>query len=159
MKIYLLLFLNLYLIGCISLSQKKEKYNLKSSSLSLDTPEDNLNQKASNLKLADGEFNSSEIMELESDFIITQIRWNKKEDYDLNYLLGIFEGANDPSFKDAVPLGMIKGEIKVVNYIDVNISNTYKYVRYIPPNKNCSDISPVKISGGKKIENSEEKEK
>ena len=152
------MLLNLYLIGCISLSQKKEKYNLKSSSLSLDKPEDNLNQKDSNLKLADGEFNSSEIMELESDFIITQIRWNKKEDYDLNYLLGIFEGANDPSFKDAVPLGMIKGEIKVVNYIDVNTSNTYKYVRYIPPNKNYSDISPVKISDGKKIENSEENE-
>ena len=73
MKIYLLLFLNLYLIGSISLSQKKEQYNLKGSSLSLDKSEDNLNQKDSNLKLADGEFNSSEIMELESDFIITQI--------------------------------------------------------------------------------------
>ena len=152
MKIYLLLFLNLYLIGSISLSQKKEQYNLKGSSLSLDKSEDNLNQKDSNLKLADGEFNSSEIMELESDFIITQIRWNKNDNDDLNYLLGIFEGANDPSFKDAVPLAMIKGELQIVNYIEVNTSNTYRYVRYIPPNKEKADISPIKLSGELKSE-------
>ena len=125
------------MIGTIIIRQKEEKYNWKGSSFSLDKPKDNLNQRYSNLKLADGELDSNEIMELESDFIITQIRWNKKEDYDLNYLLGVLEGANDVSFKDAFPLWMIKGEIKVVNYIEVNTSNANKYFRYIPPNKNC----------------------
>ena len=67
----------------------------------------------------------------------------------MNYLLGIFEGANDPSFSDSVPLSMIKesGKLNEVNLIDVDTPNTYKYVRYVPPNKNYSDISPIKIIG------------
>ena len=67
------------MIGTIIIRQKEEKYNWKGSSLSLDKPKDNLNQKYSNLKLVDGELDSNEIMELESDFIITQIRWNKNK--------------------------------------------------------------------------------
>ena len=128
MKLFLFLTLNIYLIGSLSLNRLNSKY------------------------LSDeNEFDMNEVIELEDDFVISQIRWTKSKDYDLNYLLGIFEGANDPSFKDAVPLAMIKGEIKVVNYIDINTTNTYKYVRYIPPNKNNTDISPIKIYGDKKM--------
>ena len=128
MRLFLFLTLNIYLIGSLSLNRLNSKY------------------------LSDeNEFDMNEVIELEDDFVISQIRWTKSKDYDLNYLLGIFEGANDPSFKDAVPLAMIKGEIKVVNYIDINTTNTYKYVRYIPPNKNSTDISPIKIYGDKKM--------
>ena len=128
MRLFLFLILNIYLIGALSLNRLNSKY------------------------LSDeNEFDMNEVIELEDDFVISQIRWTKSKDYDLNYLLGIFEGANDPSFKDAVPLAMIKGEIKVVNYIDINTTNTYKYVRYIPPNKNNTDISPIKIYGDKKM--------
>ena len=153
MKGLFFLLLNLYLIETISLNKGKEKYNLEKPSF-LDY-KDNLNQKETNLKSENKEINSNTIIELESGFIITQIRWNKNDNDDLNYLLGIFEGANDPSFKDAVPLAMIKGELQIVNYIEVNTSNTYRYVRYIPPNKNNSDISPIKIYGSKKNENSD----
>ena len=128
MRLFLFLTLNIYLIGSLSLNRLNSKY------LS-----------------GENEFDMNEVIELEDDFVISQIRWTKSKDYDLNYLLGIFEGANDPSFKDAVPLAMIKGEIKVVNYIDINTTNTYKYVRYIPPNKNNTDISPIKIYGDKKM--------
>ena len=128
MRLFLFLTLNIYLIGALPLNRLNSKY------------------------LSDeNEFDMNEVIELEDDFVISQIRWTKSKDYDLNYLLGIFEGANDPSFKDAVPLAMIKGEIKVVNYIDINTTNTYKYVRYIPPNKNNTDISPIKIYGDKKM--------
>ena len=88
------------------------------------------------------------------NYIITRISWTKKEDYRFNYLLGIFEGDNDPSFSNAVPIAMIK-EVDYVNqenYIDVNIPNVYKYIRYIPPNKNKTDISPIKFYGQIKTE-------
>ena len=51
---------------------------------------------------------NSNIIELESDYIITKISWTKREDYKFNYLLGIFEASNNPSFSDAVPIAMIK---------------------------------------------------
>jgi len=126
---YLLLILNLALLGCLRLNKREEVEPI--------------------LKLSENEPFNNNIIELESDFIITQIKWTKNEDYDLNYLLGIFEGANDPSFSDAVPLAMIKeqGKFNEVNFIDVITPYTYKYVRYIPPNKNNSDISPIKIIG------------
>ena len=92
---------------------------------------------------------NSNIIELESDYIITKISWTKREDYKFNYLLGIFEGSNDPSFSDAVPIAMIKeqGNFNPINYIDVNIPRVYKYIRYIPPNQNKTDISPIKFYG------------
>ena len=52
-------------------------------------------------------FDNQEIIELEPDFVVTKISWTRKEEYKFNYLLGIFEGANDPSFSDGVPLAMI----------------------------------------------------
>ena len=148
MKIIFFCICNILLICSI---KQKSKYDLKNPSSSFSSTVKLLNQNESN---SNNEFNSSEVIELESEFIITQLRWTKKEDYDLNYLLGIFEGANDPSFLDAVPLAIIKGEIKVINYIDINTTNTYKYVRYIPPNKNCTEIQ-VKIYGYKKFEGQE----
>ena len=88
------------------------------------------------------------------NYIITRISWTKKEDYRFNYLLGIFEGDNDPSFSNTVPIAMIK-EVDYVNqenYIDVNIPKAYKYIRYIPPNKNKTDIYPIKFYGQIKSE-------
>ena len=109
MKIFFFFICNIFFICS---RQQKSKYNLKNHSSSFSSTVELLNQDENN---SDNEFNSNEVIELESEFIITQLRWTKKEDYDLNYLLGIFEGANDPSFLDAVPLAIIKGEIKVTN--------------------------------------------
>ena len=90
---------------------------------------------------------NNNIIQIESGYIIKQISWTKKEANIYNYLLGIFEGANDPSFSDAIPIAMIKdGEISnKINYIKVNTTNIYKYIRYIPPNINKTDIHPIKI--------------
>jgi len=58
-------------------------------------------------------FNNN-VIELNSNYIITKISWIKRENYKFNYLLGVFEGANDPNFKDAIPIGIIKEkEMKV----------------------------------------------
>ena len=96
------------------------------------------------------------IIEIEPNYIITQISWTKTEDYILNYVLGVFEASNDSSFINAIPITIIKeeGKFNEVNYIDLKILNTYKYIRYIPPNKNNTSIFPIKLYGYK-IESSE----
>ena len=96
------------------------------------------------------------IIEIGQNYVITQISWTKTEDYILNYLLGVFEASNDPSFKNGIPIAIIKeeGKFNEVNYLDINTLNTYKYIRYIPPNGNNTKIFPIKIYGYQ-IESSE----
>ena len=92
-------------------------------------------------------------LELDNSYRITKIGWALKENDKENYLLGIFEGANDPSFFDAIPLTMIVDEGKVgeINYID--ISRSFKYIRYIGPNGKNSIISQLQFYGYKYEEN------
>ena len=99
-------------------------------------------------ELKEYEMNNN-IIRLESNFFVTQISWTKTEDYELNFLLGVFEGSNEPSFIDGIPIAIIKkhGEFNVINYIDVNSPISFKYIRYVSPNKNNTDISPIKIYG------------
>ena len=89
------------------------------------------------------------IFEIESNYIISQISWTKSENYVLNYVLGVFEASDDLSFADATPIAIIKeqGEFNEVNYLDLNTPKAYKYIRYIPPNKNNTRISPIKFYG------------
>jgi len=129
MKIHLLTILNLMLVICASLEEIKEI-------------------KFQQAELKEYEMKNS-IIELESDFFVTKISWTKTEDYELNFLLGVFEGSNEPSFIDGIPIAIIKkhGEFNVINYIDVNSPMSFKYIRYVSPNKNNTDISPIKIYG------------
>ena len=87
-------------------------------------------------------------VELNSDdHIITRISWTKNE---YNYVGGVFDVANDPTFSDAVPIAMIKDQEGSDHYVDVNVPKFYKYLRYnapfsiyIPP----SDVFPMKLYG------------
>ena len=133
LKIFLILSLVIIKISALNLRQEEEPI-LKASEIQY-TMKDN-------------------VIEISSEHVVTQISWTKKGDNKLNYILGIFEGANDPSFSDAVPIAMIKeqGVLNEVNILDVNVPNSYKYIRYIPPNKEKADISPIKLSGQLKSE-------
>jgi hypothetical protein len=97
------------------------------------------------------------IIEIDQNYIITQISWAKTKDYKFDYLLGVFEASDDPSFKDGIPIAVIKeqGEFTEVNYLDVSMPKPSKYLRYIPPNANKTQIYPIKIYGYQ-IESSEE---
>lgn len=89
-------------------------------------------------------------MMLNSNYIITRISWTKNNEDKLNYLLGTFEVANDPSFSDVIPIAMIKDQetFSETNYIDINVTKAYKYLRYTPPlMRNETDISPIKLYG------------
>ena len=148
MKIYTLLILNLFILNIFSLNPKK---NLREEVI--DDPI---------LKMSEIEYsNNNGVFEIKSDSVITQISWTKKDSYKYNYLLGVFEGASDSSFSDAVPIAIIKedGSLNEVNYVDVKVPTVYKYIRYIAPNKNNSDISPIKLFGESKSESNANEKK
>ena len=96
--------------------------------------------------------NNNNIIELNSYYIINQIIFSKVDNNPYNYLLGIFEASNYSTFSDTLPIAIIKEE-HVQNYndiqinIDINVPSPYKYIRYIPPNTNNSEISNIRIFG------------
>ena len=100
-------------------------------------------------------------LELDNTYRITKIGWSQKESDKENYLLGIFEGGNDPSFFDAIPLTMIveEGKEGEINYINIDVTRSFKYVRYVGPNGKYSIISQLEFYGYEKIENEVEEEK
>ena len=148
MKVYFLI-LNLCIVVILSLNDRKIdkeiQFSIKKDNNNL------LRNLKGNLKPVKSENQNinENIIELDPDYFITQISWTKNENYDLNYLFGIFEGSNDPSFKNPIPIAMIKNKDNFSKMNDINIStpNSFKYIRYVPPNKNNSDIFPLKIIG------------
>ena len=68
---------------------------------------------------------------------------SKKEDY----LLGIIEGSNDPTFLEADPLYMITEEIQnnKINYFEIKSTQKYEYIRYIGPNNRNCIISELEV--------------
>ncbi len=132
MRIYLCLILFIYFAFTLSLKEQKTNERLLGSFFR-------------------GSFDENGIIEFDEEYIITRIAWTKNDDYKYNYLLGVFEVSNDKSFKEAVPIGMIKeedGELK--EELNISSKNSLKYMRYVAPNKNYSDINPIKLIGYKK---------
>ena len=130
MNIFLFLILNIYFKFCISLEEtvkiKEIKNNLRKIKIQKEKIE-SLNEKIKNkngFKLSNENFlNRNTFIEIEPNFIITKIIWEKTVDDNFNYLLGIFEGSNDETFLDSIPISIIKEPIKKINYLDINILN------------------------------------
>ena len=66
-----------------------------------------------------------------------------------DYLLGIFQGANDKTFFDAYPLYMIREELEPnkEHSIQISCNHKFQYIRYVKPNKKSSPISGLEIYG------------
>ncbi len=64
-------------------------------------------------------------------------------------LLGVFEGANNPDFSDAIPLYLIPETPanKEMHYADVNVSRGVRYVRYVGPAGTHCDIAELAFYG------------
>jgi hypothetical protein len=94
-------------------------------------------------------------LQLDGQYKITKIgvafpEGSKEEEY----LLGILEGSNDPTFIDADPIYMIIDKLNEnsVNYFEIKTTKKYEYIRYIGPNnKNCI-IADLEIYGEGKID-------
>lgn len=84
--------------------------------------------------------------------VITKIRFmrtNHKSDTSMKG--GLFEGANNEDFGDAIPLYWITEEPQMGewNEAEVNISRGFRYVRYIGPFDDYSRIAELRVFGKK----------
>ena len=157
MKVYIILNICLIFIASLDENIVDREIKYKIINYPLSSFDSNEDKNEPDLQLSEG----NTIIELESEFIITQISWTKKDNYKYNYLLGVFEVSNNPTFEDGIPIAIIKeqGGLNEINYLDINSPSSYKYLRYIPPNKNNTQIFPIKLFGHQKLlsENNEDK--
>lgn len=92
-------------------------------------------------------------LELTEKNIITKVAWTAPTTADKdrkNVCLGVFEGANDPSFLDAVPLYIIKQSDCQPSRryeANVNVSRGFKYVRYVGPTGSHATIADLEFWG------------
>ena len=90
-------------------------------------------------------------LDLGEKHIITSVAYCPREDRDSCLLLGVFEGANNPDFGDAIPLFIIseKPLYNEMTEIKIDCSRAFRYVRYVGPNDARSNIAELKFYGYK----------
>ena len=88
-------------------------------------------------------------LELSSPAKISKIGFTHLSSDPKDYLLGIFQGANDKTFFDAFPLYMIKEEIEPDknNFFKISCSKAFKYLRYVGPKSKNESVSTFEIYG------------
>ena len=88
-------------------------------------------------------------LDLGEKHVITKIAFSPMKDQAKQLLLGVFEGANNPDFRDAIPICLITKtpeENKLTEYI-VTCSRGFRYVRYIGPSDAHCNIAEVEFHG------------
>ncbi|MDO5570905.1 MAG: CotH kinase family protein [Bacteroidales bacterium] len=89
-------------------------------------------------------------LDLGKEFIINKIGYAPRNGYSSRLPLGVFEGANNPDFGDALPLLIIK-ETNIpereITYQEINCNKPFRYVRYIGPNNVRCNIAEVEFWG------------
>ncbi len=90
-------------------------------------------------------------LDLGSKHVITKIYYRPRPNWGSRLELGVFEGANQPDFSDAIPLFMIPKEApdSRLSFCNVHCSRAFRYVRYVGPNNARCNISEIKFYGSK----------
>ena len=93
--------------------------------------------------------NDAKIFELDSLYVIEQIKFSKKSNDPFDYLFGIFVASNSSTFSDFMPIGMIKESDLDSDEISLSIKAPfpYQYIKYNPPSSNRKAITEIKING------------
>ena len=88
-------------------------------------------------------------LDLGAKHVITKIAYASRKGWPQRMQLGIFEGANNPDFTDAVPLHLIKDtpQDNALTYATVNVSRGFRYVRYVGPNNVRCNVAEIKFYG------------
>ena len=88
-------------------------------------------------------------LELSNPSKITKINFSHSSSNPKDYLLGVFQGANDKTFFDAFPLYMIKEELEPnkLNSIKISCNQKFQYIRYVGPDVKSSPISDFEVYG------------
>ena len=90
-------------------------------------------------------------LDLGEKHIITKIAYCPRRDHNHRLELGVFEGANNPDFGDAVPLFIIPNAPVYGKLTEQTIENSrgFRYVRYVCPNDTRCNIAEIEFYGYK----------
>ena len=90
-------------------------------------------------------------LDLKTPHVITRVGWSPRNDAlgPGRVQLAVFEGANQADFSDAVPLFIndVKTPIGEYGYADVNVSQGFRYVRYVGPNDARCNVAEIEFYG------------
>ena len=89
--------------------------------------------------------------DLQEKHVITAVYFSPKASQGKKVELGLFEGANQSDFSDALPLAMIKEQCTdgVLRSLEVNCSRGFRYVRYMSPGGTQYNLSELIFYGYK----------
>lgn len=90
-------------------------------------------------------------LDLGEKHIITSIAYCPRKDYPNRTVLGLFEGANDPDFMDAIPLFLIdeQPQENMLTKQNISCSRGFRYVRYVGPDNARCNIAELEFHGYK----------
>lgn len=90
-------------------------------------------------------------LDLGEKHVITKIAYCPRPSNASRMLLGVFEGANNPDFGDAIPIYIINASPAedVLTFHNVNCSKGFRYVRYIGPNDVRCNLAEIEFYGYK----------
>ena len=88
-------------------------------------------------------------LDLGEKHVITKVGWAPRKDYQSRVELGLFQGANEPDFSDALPIYIIKnpGVNNTMEYAELTCTRGFRYVRYVGPNDVRCNISELEFYG------------
>lgn len=88
-------------------------------------------------------------LDLGKKYIITKVAFCPRSDWNSRMVLGMFEGANNPDFGDAVPLTLISEAPAYSQFTEktVNCSRGFRYVRYIGPSDVRCNVAELAFFG------------
>lgn len=88
-------------------------------------------------------------LDLGAPHVITKIGVLPRKNASGTMMMGILEGANDPSFMDAIPLYMIQEEPTggFMTYYNIQVSRGVRYVRFVGPAGKHSPVAELAFYG------------
>ncbi len=90
-------------------------------------------------------------LDLGEPHVISRVGVGSRIDHGGRVVLGLFEGANQPDFSDALPLAIVRetGKNREMQYLDVQCSRGFRYVRYVGPHDVRCNVSELEFYGEK----------
>ncbi len=80
---------------------------------------------------------------------ITQIKYCPRATFESRMVGGVFQGANQPDFSDAVTLGTVSAQPASGVFTSLNIANTsaFRYVRFLSPDNGFGNVAELEFYG------------
>lgn len=124
-------------------------YDTGNTSKTKNTPADAFDNNYNTFYASYNRFYTYVGLDLGKKHVITMVAYAPRAGWDSRLELGVFEGANNPDFSDALPLYIIgeKPEYQKMTYATINCSRGFRYVRYVGPNDARCNISELKFYG------------